>query len=98
MEVILMKTHLLRRPVMLILGTAIALAAAACGSSSSPTAGSGSATPSTSSAAGASSTATLKVALIEPSLRNDLAFSQSMYAAAASLAGPLHFTLSVSDN
>ncbi len=93
-----MKTHLLRRPVMLILGTAIALTAAACGSSSSPTASSGSATPSTSSAAGASSTATLKVALIEPSLRNDLAFSQSMYAAAASLAGPLHFTLSVSDN
>ncbi|HXP22126.1 MAG TPA: BMP family protein [Streptosporangiaceae bacterium] len=36
--------------------------------------------------------------MIEPSLRNDLAFSQSMYAAVSSLAGPLHFTFSVSDN
>lgn len=89
-----MKTHPLRRPVVLILGTALALAAAACGSSATST----SSTPSTSPTAGASSTATLKVALIEPSLRNDLAFSQSMYAAATSLAGPMHFTLSVSDN
>jgi basic membrane lipoprotein Med (substrate-binding protein (PBP1-ABC) superfamily) len=89
-----MKTHPLRRPVMLILGTALALAAAACGSTATPT----SAPSSTSPKAGASSTKTLKVALIEPSLRNDLAFSQSMYAAASSLAGPLHFTLSVSDN
>jgi basic membrane lipoprotein Med (substrate-binding protein (PBP1-ABC) superfamily) len=93
-----MRTHPLRRPVMLILGTAIALAAAACGSSSSPGASSASAGSSTSPASGAASTATLKVALIEPSLRNDLAFSQSMYAAATSLAGPLHYTLSVSDN
>src|ERR1019366_3747851 len=83
-----MKHHLSWRPVMLILGTAVALTAAACGSSSTPSAPS----------ASASSVPTLKVALIEPSLRNDLAFSQSMYAAASSLAGPLHFTLSVSDN
>ena len=88
-----MKHHLSWRPVMLILGTAVALTAAACGSSSTPSAPSASA-PSASS----SSVPTLKVALIEPSLRNDLAFSQSMYAAASSLAGPLHFTLSVSDN
>ena len=93
-----MRTHPLRRPVMLILGTAIALAAAACGSSSSPGASSASAGSSTSPASGAAAAATLKVALIEPSLRNDLAFSQSMYAAATSLAGPLHYTLSVSDN
>jgi basic membrane lipoprotein Med (substrate-binding protein (PBP1-ABC) superfamily) len=85
-----MNSNPLRRPVMLILGAALALAAAACGSTATST--------STSPAAGASSVKTLKVALIEPSLRNDLAFSQSMYAAASSLAGPLHFTLSVSDN
>ncbi len=89
-----MKTHPLRRPVMLILGTALALAAAACGSTATSTSTSSTTPP----AAGASSVKTLKVALIEPSLRNDLAFSQSMYAAASSLAGPLHFTLSVSDN
>ena len=87
-----MKHRLVRRPVMLIAGTAVALAAAACGSSSTP------ASSGTSPSATASSVPTLKVALIEPSLRNDLAFSQSMYAAASSLAGPMHFKLSVSDN
>jgi hypothetical protein len=53
----------------LILSVAVALAAAACGSSSPGS-------TSTSSGSQASSSAsTLKVALIEPSLRNDLAFS-----------------------
>jgi basic membrane protein A len=75
---------------MLVAGMALALAAAACGSSSSSS-------PSASSSS-SSSAATLKVALIEPSLRNDLAFSQSMYAAVQSLAGPMHLKVSVSDN
>jgi basic membrane lipoprotein Med (substrate-binding protein (PBP1-ABC) superfamily) len=87
-----MKRHLLSRPVVLILSAAVALAAAACGSSSPGS-------TSTSSGSQASSSAsTLKVALIEPSLRNDLAFSQSMYAALQSLAGPMHLKVSVSDN
>jgi len=85
-----MKQHLLRWPVVLVAATTVALAAAACGSSpsSSPKA----------SSTGSSSVKTLKVALIEPSLRNDLAFSQSMYAAVESLAGPMHLQVSVSDN
>ena len=85
-----MKHHLLARPVMLAVGTAVVLAAAACGSSASSSPSSSSGSP--------SSTATLKVALIEPSLHNDLAFSQSMYAAVQSLAGPMHLKVSVSDN
>jgi basic membrane lipoprotein Med (substrate-binding protein (PBP1-ABC) superfamily) len=85
-----MRHHLSQRPVMLAVGTALALAAAACGSSSSSS-------PSASSSS-SSSAATLKVALIEPSLRNDLAFSQSMYAAVQSLAAPMHLKVSVSDN
>lgn len=85
-----MKHHPLPRPVVLAAAAVIVLAAAACSSSSST---SGSAT-----AANSSSAATLKVALIEPSLRNDLAFSQSMYAAVESLAGPMHLKVSVSDN
>ncbi|HYB17639.1 MAG TPA: BMP family protein [Streptosporangiaceae bacterium] len=87
--------HLLPRPVTLVAGLAIALAAVACSSSSSS---STSSSTSTGAASASSSAATLKVALIEPSLRNDLAFSQSMYAAVQSLAGPMHLTLSVSDN
>ncbi len=90
-----MKYRLLPRQVMLVAGMAVALAAAACSSSSSSgTNASAASSPSGSS----SSAATLKVALIEPSLRNDLAFSQSMYAAVESLAGPMHLTVSVSDN
>jgi len=61
------------------------LVATACGSSS---------TSSTSSP----SVQTLKVALIEPSLRNDLAFSQSMFAALQSVAGPMNLQVAVSDN
>ena len=90
-----MKHRLLSRQVMLVAVTAIALAVAACSSSSSS---STSASAASSSSASSSSVATLKVALIEPSLRNDLAFSQSMYAAVESLAGPMHLTVSVSDN
>ena len=68
-----------------ILMAIVALVAAACGSSS---------TSSTSSP----SVQTMKVALIEPSLRNDLAFSQSMFAALQSLAGPMQLQITVSDN
>jgi basic membrane protein A len=89
-----MRHHLSLRPVALVAGVAVVLAAAACSSSSSSSSATTSAPPASSS----SSAATLKVALIEPSLRNDLAFSQSMYAALSSLAGPLHLTISVSDN
>ncbi len=81
-----MKHKLLRRSAVLVVSTATALLAA-CGSSSSP-----------SNAPSASSVKTLKVALITPSLRNDMAFSQSMYAAVQSLAGPMHLKFSVSDN
>jgi basic membrane protein A and related proteins len=87
-----MKRHLLPRPVVLVLSVAVALAAAACGSSSPGT------STSSSSSSSSASASTLKVALIEPSLRNDLAFSQSMYAALQSLAGPMHLKVSVSDN
>jgi basic membrane lipoprotein Med (substrate-binding protein (PBP1-ABC) superfamily) len=73
-----------RRFAVVLLGV-VALVAAACGSSP---------TSSTSSP----SVQTLKVALIEPSLRNDLAFSQSMFAALQSLAGPMQLQITVSDN
>lgn len=72
---------------------AVALATASCSSSSSSAPTATSAPPASSSAV-----KTLKVALIEPSLRNDLAFSESMYAALESLAGPEHLMVSVSDN
>ncbi len=85
-----MKHRQLRLSALLIAGTAVALTAAACSSSST--------SPSSSPSAKSTAVPTLRVALIEPSLRNDLAFSQSMYAAASALAGPMHFTLSVSDN
>jgi basic membrane protein A len=89
-----MRHRLLPQPVMLVAGVAVVLAAACSSSSSTST----SAPASTSAPPSGSSVATLKVALIEPSLRNDLAFSQSMYAAVRSLAGPMHLTVSVSDN
>jgi basic membrane lipoprotein Med (substrate-binding protein (PBP1-ABC) superfamily) len=73
-----------RRFAVVLMGV-VALVAAACGSSS---------TSSTSSP----SVQTLKVALIEPSLRNDLAFSQSMFAALQSLAGPMNLQIAVTDN
>jgi basic membrane lipoprotein Med (substrate-binding protein (PBP1-ABC) superfamily) len=73
-----------RRLAVVLLGV-VALVAAACGSSS---------TGSTSSP----SVQTLKVALIEPSLRNDLAFSQSMFAALQTLAGPMNLQIAVTDN
>ncbi len=72
---------------------AVALATASCSSSSSSAPTATTAPPASSSAV-----KTLKVALIEPSLRNDLAFSESMYAALESLAGPEHLMVSVSDN
>ena len=43
-------------------------------------------------------TPTLKVALIAPSAHNDLAFTQSMYAALKSLQAKYHFKLAVSEN
>ena len=91
-----MKHHLLPRPVPLVAGLAVALAAVACSSSSSSS--TSSSTSAGAASASSSPAATLKVALIEPSLRNDLAFSQSMYQAVESLAGPMHLTVSVSDN
>ena len=60
----------------------VVLVAAACGSSST----------------GTPPVGTFKVALIEPSLRNDLAFSQSMFAALQTLAGPLKLEIAVTDN
>lgn len=74
------------RQLVVLIGAALLLVAAACGSSS---------TPAASSSPGVQ---TLKVALVEPSLRNDLAFSQSMYAALQSLAGPMNLQVAVSDN
>jgi basic membrane lipoprotein Med (substrate-binding protein (PBP1-ABC) superfamily) len=91
-----MKHKIVPRPFVLVAGLAVALAAASCSSSSSSSSSSSAAT--SGSATSSSSVSTLKVALIEPSLRNDLAFSQSMYAAVQSLAGPMHLTVSVSDN
>ena len=44
------------------------------------------------------SASTLKVALIAPSAHNDLAFTQSMYAALKTLQSRYHFQLSVSEN
>jgi basic membrane lipoprotein Med (substrate-binding protein (PBP1-ABC) superfamily) len=46
----------------------------------------------------ASPAATMKVALIAPSAHNDLAFTQSMYAALQQLKSKYHFQLSVSEN
>jgi basic membrane lipoprotein Med (substrate-binding protein (PBP1-ABC) superfamily) len=74
------------RQIVVLIGAAMLLVAAACGSSS---------TPASSSSPGVQ---TLKVAIVEPSLRNDLAFSQSMYAAVQSLAGPMNLQVAVSDN
>jgi len=90
-----MKRQRLPRLVVLAAGVAVVLASASCSSSSSNSSSSAS---TSAPAASSSSVTTLKVALIEPSLRNDLAFSQSMYAAVESLAGPMHLTVSVSDN
>lgn len=75
----------LRRFAAILVGM-VALVAAACGSSS------------TTSSTSSPSVQTLKVALIEPSLRNDLAFSQSMFAALQSLAGPMQLQIAVTDN
>jgi basic membrane protein A len=80
-----MKAVPFRRSIVVLLGAALVLAAAACGSSSTTS----------SSSPGVQ---TLKVALVEPSLRNDLAFSQSMFAALDSLKGPLNLQIAVSDN
>jgi len=49
-------------------------------------------------AAPASPITTMKVALIAPSAHNDLAFTQSMYAALQQLKAKYHFQLSVSEN
>jgi basic membrane lipoprotein Med (substrate-binding protein (PBP1-ABC) superfamily) len=49
-------------------------------------------------AAPVSPATTMKVALIAPSAHNDLAFTQSMYAALQQLKAKYHFTLSVSEN
>jgi basic membrane lipoprotein Med (substrate-binding protein (PBP1-ABC) superfamily) len=49
-------------------------------------------------AAPVSPATTMKVALIAPSAHNDLAFTQSMYAALQQLKAKYHFTLAVSEN
>jgi basic membrane lipoprotein Med (substrate-binding protein (PBP1-ABC) superfamily) len=90
-----MKRQILPRLLVLAAGLAVVLASASCSSSSS---NSSTPAPTSPAAASSSSVTTLKVALIEPSLRNDLAFSESMYAAVEALAGPMHLTVSVSDN
>jgi basic membrane lipoprotein Med (substrate-binding protein (PBP1-ABC) superfamily) len=79
-----MRRTLFGRFVVVMVGV-LALTAAACGSSNN-------------TATTSPSVHTLKVALIEPSLRNDMAFSQSMYAALQSLAGPMNLQIQVSDN
>jgi basic membrane protein A len=52
----------------------------------------------TGAAAGTTTAPQLKVALIAPSAHNDLAFTQSMYAALKSLQSKYNFKLSVSEN
>jgi basic membrane protein A and related proteins len=81
-----MTSRSLDRKTALIVGALVMLVAAACGSSSTPAANT------------SPGVQTLKVALVEPSLRNDLAFSQSMYAALQSLAGPMNLQIAVTDN
>jgi basic membrane protein A and related proteins len=79
-----MRRTLFHRSAVIVLAL-VALVAGACGSS-----------PSSSSTS--PSVQTLKVALIEPSLRNDLAFSQSMFAALQSLTGPMNLQIAITDN
>ena len=89
-----MHSHLTRKVVVLLAAVAMALTVAACGSSSSTT-------TTTAAPAGSSTTpamSTLKVALIAPSATNDLAFTQSMYAALEGLAMSEHLKISVSAN
>jgi basic membrane protein A len=68
-------------------GAVVAIAVAACGNGVTPTANTGS-----------HHVKTLKVALIEPSATNDLAFSESMYQALESLKSQYHLQISVQDN
>jgi basic membrane protein A len=75
------------------------LVASACGSSSSKT--SSTTAPATTAAAGGSpgsSTKPLKVALILPSAKNDLSFSQSMYQALEGLKDKFNLQIAVTDN
>jgi len=83
-----MRTTLLKRMVVLVLGVSMALLAAGCGSSST----------STTTTTKSSSMATLKVALVAPSAINDLAFTQSMYTALESLGMSEHLQIKVSEN
>jgi len=83
-----MRKHILRNGVGLLAALGLMAGLSACGSS----------TPSSSSTTTSSAMATLKVALVEPSATNDLAFSQSMYAALEGLATSEHLTISVSAN
>ncbi len=76
------------------------LLATACSSSSSKTTATTSA-PATSAApstSGAPTTKALKVALILPSAKNDLSFSQSMYQALEGLKGKFNLQIAVTDN
>jgi len=82
-----MRTPLLKKSLAVVLGVGMALVAAGCGSSSTTT-----------TTTLKPSVGTLKVALVEPSATNDLAFSESMYNALESLAAPDHLKIAVSEN
>lgn len=82
-----MKPRYFARSTIATLFATMVLVTAACG---------GTTTNNTASTSPGAST--LKVALIEPSLRNDLAFSQSMYAAVTSLESSMNISMTVSDN
>jgi len=88
-----MHAHLTKRVTVLLVALGVALALAACGSSSSST-------TTTSSPSGTTSPTmkVFKVALICPSATNDLAFSESMYNALASLKTSENLQISVSAN
>ncbi len=89
-----MNTPKTRKVIIAVAAIAMALGLAACGSSSSnPTTTSGGA--GTQPPSGAK---VLKVALVAPSATNDLAFTQSMYAALETLKTTDHLSIAVSEN
>jgi basic membrane lipoprotein Med (substrate-binding protein (PBP1-ABC) superfamily) len=79
----------LRKAGVALVTLALALSMAACGSSNAKT---------TTSSTSPTGVKTLKVALIAPSATNDLAFTQSMYAALESLKSSENLQISVSAN
>lgn len=88
--------------VILTLGLAFALAACSGGAASQSAAGSASptaaATGSSSAASPGSSAPVLKVALVAPSAKNDLAFTQSMVEALDSLKSSYNLEIAITDN